>query len=581
MRGSGICRARLLVVSLVWCLTVGCGGGDGGGQNLQNQNNSQQLCGNGVLEMGEVCDDGPENSDNLPDACRSDCRQAYCGDGVVDTGEDCDEGAAMSDLVPGACRRNCQLPGCGDGVVDPAESCDDGNTTSGDGCAADCQVEDLFGCVGSPSVCTCLPYRAGTQCRRCVVYVDGALADQGGDGQSWTTALGTIQPGLDTAYQAGPGCEVWVTAGTYPVYEDSVMNALRPRDGVALYGGFVGTETDREQRDWENQQTVLSGRNADQSHRVLHVVSAIDIQDATMDGVTVAYGDAQGLLDEDQIGAGLYIAGSRLTLANCTIRDNYAHDHGGGLFAYGSSVELHGCRVEHNDAIDGGGGVALFLSDASLFDSTFDDNAALGSGTPDSHGGALYAHSSQLKVDRCTFVDNYVGVSGGALYLWFTDSVLVNTVLTDNQADQGGALYNLFSDVHLLHATVVWNDATQGSALYRGSGSTTTFTSSIIWYNYGSTFWYSGDSSATYTTSDVTIAGEGNLTLEPAFVSNFDYHLQANSPCVDSAFGPGAPTTDLEGTLRYDVTTVNDVFNCDGQPDCISYADMGAYEHHP
>lgn len=52
-------------------------------------------CGNGVVDVGESCDDGTGNSDATPDACRSDCMPARCGDGVVDTGEGCDDGTGM------------------------------------------------------------------------------------------------------------------------------------------------------------------------------------------------------------------------------------------------------------------------------------------------------------------------------------------------------------------------------------------------------------------------------------------------------------------------------------------------------
>jgi len=48
------------------------------------------VCGNGVVEQGEECDDGTANSDTLPDACRTNCRRAFCGDAVIDSAEECE-----------------------------------------------------------------------------------------------------------------------------------------------------------------------------------------------------------------------------------------------------------------------------------------------------------------------------------------------------------------------------------------------------------------------------------------------------------------------------------------------------------
>jgi cysteine-rich repeat protein len=133
-------------------------------------------CGNGELDIGEACDDGADNSDSEPDACRTTCVEAHCGDGVTDSGEDCDDGNAIdgdgcesdctftpsvtcgdgtpdadeecddgilnSDTVPDACRTNCVDAFCGDGVIDSGEDCDDGNAIDGDGCDADCTVTE-------------------------------------------------------------------------------------------------------------------------------------------------------------------------------------------------------------------------------------------------------------------------------------------------------------------------------------------------------------------------------------------------------------------------------------------------------
>lgn len=76
-------------------------------------------CGNGVLDVGEECDNGASNG-SAPDACRTDCRRARCGDAVRDTGEACDDGNAVEG---DACDTNCTVPACGNGIRDPGELC--------------------------------------------------------------------------------------------------------------------------------------------------------------------------------------------------------------------------------------------------------------------------------------------------------------------------------------------------------------------------------------------------------------------------------------------------------------------------
>lgn len=135
-------------------------------------------CGDGIQDTNEECDDGPARSDELPNACRSDCRLAYCGDGVTDDGENCDDGnfvngdgcalSCLSDETCGTgfvdvarnescddgnsvsgdgCSETCVSEYCGNGLIDLAlgEICDDGNTQSGDGCAASCLSDESCG----------------------------------------------------------------------------------------------------------------------------------------------------------------------------------------------------------------------------------------------------------------------------------------------------------------------------------------------------------------------------------------------------------------------------------------------------
>ncbi len=102
-----------------------------GGAPPQNGN----LCGNGVLDAGERCDDANSNSS---DGCSSTCH--------VETGWSCDQGE------PTHC-----VTLCGDGLLVGPEAlaggCDDGGTASGDGCSATCKVEPAYVCSGEPSKC--------------------------------------------------------------------------------------------------------------------------------------------------------------------------------------------------------------------------------------------------------------------------------------------------------------------------------------------------------------------------------------------------------------------------------------------
>jgi len=84
------------------------------------------VCGNGVLDTGEICDDGSNNGDysySTEDKfCNTSCDgwASYCGDGTVQS--------------------------------DYGEECDDGNNASGDGCSASCQEEGGGGGGGGGGV---------------------------------------------------------------------------------------------------------------------------------------------------------------------------------------------------------------------------------------------------------------------------------------------------------------------------------------------------------------------------------------------------------------------------------------------
>lgn len=83
------------------------------------------ICGNGVLDPGEECDDGPANADDA--LCSTNCVSAFCGDGQLQPalGEECDDGNDNSN--EGACTETCATAKCGDGFLwEGVEECDSG-----------------------------------------------------------------------------------------------------------------------------------------------------------------------------------------------------------------------------------------------------------------------------------------------------------------------------------------------------------------------------------------------------------------------------------------------------------------------
>ncbi|MFN2377169.1 MAG: hypothetical protein ABR538_11570 [Candidatus Binatia bacterium] len=116
--------------------------------NLTNEDGCSSLCfveecGDEIKQegLGEECDEGVDNA-NEPDKCRATgpfkCKLPGCPDGIVDTGEVCDDGNTNND---DECSNTCAI--CGDGQKAPSEECDGDSSQcpAGEGCLANCSCE--------------------------------------------------------------------------------------------------------------------------------------------------------------------------------------------------------------------------------------------------------------------------------------------------------------------------------------------------------------------------------------------------------------------------------------------------------
>jgi MYXO-CTERM domain-containing protein len=128
------------------------------GENANScpEDGCEPVCGNGVVEDGELCDDA--NTED-GDSCPADCGAAsVCGDGQVTGNEVCDDGNTMDgDSCPadcGLCGNGVCDPGetpemcpdcamCMNGVVEAGEACDDGNAIDDDACTNECALNDV------------------------------------------------------------------------------------------------------------------------------------------------------------------------------------------------------------------------------------------------------------------------------------------------------------------------------------------------------------------------------------------------------------------------------------------------------
>ncbi|MEM7517241.1 MAG: right-handed parallel beta-helix repeat-containing protein, partial [Planctomycetota bacterium] len=283
-----------------------------------------------------------------------------------------------------------------------------------------------------------------------VVYVS-ASAPAGGDGSSWSSAFQSLADGLAFA---SFGDRVFVAEGVYRPDQGSFKTlgdreeTFKLSEGVSIYGGFVGTESDPLLREGSAAATILTGDlNGDdlpgftnRGDNSYHVVRGRGITSLTViDGFTIQGGNADGGATEP-VGGGIYNASlCSPTVRDCTIRDNRASDSGGGVAnRLSSSPVFENCVIEDNYAEIGGGGWYDFQNGApilsgvsflrnesgslgggayslsnctpSFMDCVFEENYAAGNG-----GAYRNEFSSLPSFDECTFTGNVAGDFAGAL----------------------------------------------------------------------------------------------------------------------------------------------------------------------
>jgi len=268
------------------------------------------------------------------------------------------------------------------------------------------------------------------------------------------------------------------------------------------------------------------------------------------------------------------------SFTNCTFTGNSASYDGGAIFS--DALSLTNCRFTGNRASDDGGAIS-FTSDSSSFsDCAFTNNSA------SDCGGAIHYHtwygdySAAYSFTNCTFTEN-TSSYGGAVYSNATNSSsysssFTNCTFTGNTSNLGGAVYYFYSYdssssiSSFINCSFTINEATeQGGTIWCDtplvSNDPITFKNCILWNNTapeGSEIYEKVKPlEITYSNIQDGNVGEGNIDVDPAFLSNNKLYLKPWSPCINTATDDGAPADDIDGYLR---------------PIGNGY-DMGAYEY--
>ena len=341
-----------------------------------------------------------------------------------------------------------------------------------------------------------------------VVYVvpNGAGSK---DGTSWANAFADVQTAIDSASSAGGG-EVWIAAGTY-----KHGSPLTMKNNVAIYGGFAGTETSKDQR-VEGNETILDGEGTYRVFYNNYTESNPLTNSAKLDNVTIQNGYAYGNNTTDRFGAGMNNEYASPEITNCTFSNNTASYSGGGMYNFNSSPPLTNCRVWGKTA------------------STYGD------------GGGMYNSSSSPKLTNCTFSGNSASSSGGGMYNMLSSSpVLTNCTFSNNSASRdGGGMSNDYNSSPTLTNCILWGNtaSSNGNEIYNNL-STTTIDTCIIQGGY----------------SGGTNVITGNPLLQP-LADNGGYVETCAVIAGSSAIGAGkvmpGVTTDARGVARSTTPTI-------------------------
>lgn len=233
-----------------------------------------------------------------------------------------------------------------------------------------------------------------------VVRVSPAGADDAAhDGSDWALAKRTIQAAVDAVTPAGG--DVWVAAGEY-------NECIQLPPYVYIYGGFAGNETDRGERNWQSNRTVLSSEGSGDAIKAFG-----GFRVSGVDGFTTK---------SSPNSFGIYCYYSSPLISNCSITANYQ-----GVFCFSSAPLIVNATIAGNakgvycassspsltndTIVSNGAGIYSFLSLPAVANSIVAFNGLGIAASKDSSRSPLLSYNCVYNPDGTDYSGTSVGVS--------------------------------------------------------------------------------------------------------------------------------------------------------------------------
>ncbi|MFO7896649.1 MAG: right-handed parallel beta-helix repeat-containing protein [Candidatus Cloacimonadales bacterium] len=279
-----------------------------------------------------------------------------------------------------------------------------------------------------------------------------------------------------------------------------------------------------------------------------------------------------------KFGAGIKNGSGNIKLIDCLISENEFGDvdgNGAGIYCYMFSMtEIIDSTIENNYIQNGeGAGIYTFWSSLVIDNSVIENNFC-----EEGVGAGIFSIGSTINIDRSKIISNTANgynSKGGGLWLLAGETAIVRTSISDNSANSGAGIFIDESDIYLENNTFSNNMAITGGSIsffrnssvsiknciLRSSGTNELYnyyyeTGNILSINYSNI--QNGEQGIVMGDGNNLIEFASNIDLDPLFVDpeNGDYHLSADSPCIDagdpdSPLDPDGTTADL-GAFYFD-----------------------------